>query len=253
MANQRIQMFQVKRIIELRESNKSKRMIAQILGISRNTLDSYLKVLSYHHPDLSTYLSWTEEQLVQLLNSPRPQVESSYPELYALFPGYIKELTRVGVSRMTLWSEYNLANPTGIKYRQFCFLFQRWQDSQKVTMHLEHKSGDKLFVDYTGDKLHLIDPETGEQIYLEFFVAILPCSQLTYAECVLSQRKEDFIQALSNTLTYIGGVPQAIVPDNLKAAVTRADRYEPEINETLADFATHYGTAAADRMYFSRT
>eukprot|EP01031_Cornospumella_fuschlensis_P026512 gene26512-32037_t len=165
MANQRIQMFQVKRIIELRVSKKSKRMIAQILGISRNTLDSYLNQLSSHQADLSIYLSWTEEQLVQLLST--PAATQSYPELYALFPSYTKELTR------------------------------RWQATQKVTMHLEHKAGDKLFVDFAGDKLHLIDPETG-------------------------------------------GVPQAIVPDNLKAAVTKADRFEPEINETLADFASHY-------------
>lgn len=242
MANQRIQMFQVKRIIELRVSKKSKRMIAQILGISRNTLDSYLTQLSSHQADLSTYLSWTEEQLVQLLSTPTPVASLSYPELYALFPSYTKELNRVGVSRMTLWTEYNLVYPLGIKYRQFCFLFQQWQATQKVTMHLEHKAGDKLFVDFAGDKLHLIDPETGEQILLEFFVAILPCSQLTYAQCVMSQRKDDFIMALSNTLTFIGGVPQAIVPDNLKAAVTKADRFEPEINETLADFASHYGT-----------
>jgi transposase len=242
MANQRIQMFQIKRIIELRVANKSKRMIAQLIGISRNTLDSYLHQLSCHQADMSTYLSWTEEQLVGLLTTPVANIAPPYAELYALFPHYVKELTRVGVSRMTLWMEYQLEHPEGLKYRQFCNLFHRWQATQKVTMHLEHKAGDKLFVDFAGDKLHLIDAETGEQISIEFFVAILPCSQLTYAQCVMSQRKEDFIMALSNSLTYIGGVPQAIVPDNLKSAVTKADRYEPQINETLADFASHYGT-----------
>ena len=90
---------------------------------------------------------------------------------------------------------------------------------------------------------------------MEFFVAILPCSQLTYAQCVLSQRKEDFILALNNALIYLGGVPQAIVPDKrnaarLKSAVTKADRYEPHINETLADFASHYETAAALRFVY---
>ena len=242
MANQRIQMFQVKRIIQLRVANKSKRMIAQILGISRNTLDGYLQKLSCVNSDLSTFQSWTEEQLIKLLASPVVDLNPPYPELYALFPTYAKELSRVGVSRVTLWAEYNLAYPTGLKYRQFCTHFERWRDSQKVSMHFEHKAGDKLFVDFAGDKLHLIDPETGEQITVEFFVAILPCSQLTYAQCVLSQRKEDFILALNNTLTYLGGVPQAIVPDNLKSAVTKSDRFEPEINETLADFASHYRT-----------
>jgi transposase len=247
MANQRIQMFQLKRIIELRVGNKSKHQIAQLLGISRNTLKSYLRQLLSHQSDLSVYLTWSEEQLIALLRTPLEQAQSddgkiSHAALYALFPQYANELSRVGVSRMTLWTEYCLANPTGVKYRQFCSLFERWQSTQKVTMHLEHKAGDKLFVDFAGDKLHLTDSETGEQIPLDFFVAILPCSQLTYAQCVMSQRKEDFILALSNALSYLGGVPQAVVPDNLKSAVTKADRYEPQINETLADFASHYGT-----------
>lgn len=242
MANQRIQMFQVKRIIELRASKKSNRFIARILGISRNTLDSYLKQLSSHNLDLSSFSSWTEEQLNQLLNPPSIEVPASHRELYALFPDYPKELARVGVSRMTLWTEYCLKHPAGLGYRHFCYHFRLWQASQKVTMHLEHKAGDKLFVDFAGDKLYLTDIETGQLIPVEFFVAILPCSQLTYAQCVMSQRKEDFILALSNALAYYGGVPQAIVPDNLKAAVTKADRYEPEINQTLADFASHYGT-----------
>ena len=244
MANQRIQMYQVKRIIELTVAKKSKRMIAQVLDISRNTLESYLQKLSSLHADLSIYLLWTEEQLQNLLNAAVTLVSKSqaHQALYDLFPSYEKELTRVGVSRMTLWMEYRLLYPSGPKYRQFCSLFSQWQGTRKVSMHFEHKAGDKLFVDFAGDKLHLIDPQTGEQISVEFFVAILPCSQLTYAQCVMSQRKEDFILALNNTLIYLGGVPQAIVPDNLKSAITKADRYEPHINETLADFASHYGT-----------
>lgn len=243
MANQRIQMFQVKRIIELRASKKSNRVIAQILGISRNTLDSYLRQLSAHNTDLSAFLSWTEEELSRLLNPPSPEVvPASHKELYALFPGYAKELTRVGVSRLTLWTEYSLKYPAALGYRQFCHHFHQWLASQKVSMHLEHKAGDKLFIDFAGDKLYLTDIQTGQLIPVEFFVAILPCSQYTYAQCVMSQRKEDLVVALSNALAYFGGAPQAIVPDNLKAAVSKADRYEPEINQTLADFASHYGT-----------
>ena len=109
-------------------------------------------------------------------------------------------------------------------------------------MHFDHKAGDKLFVDFAGKRLSLVDEVTGEVKPVEFFVAVLGCSQLTYAQAVLSQRKEDFITALQNALYYLGGVPQAIVPDNLKAAVTQADRYEPRINETLSDFALHYQT-----------
>ena len=200
MANQRIQMYQVKRIIELTVAKKSKRMIAQILDISRNTLDNYLRKLLSFNADLSTYLLWTEEQLQNLLNTTTPPVSKSevHEALYDLFPTYEKDLTRVGVSRMTLWMEYHLLYPSGPKYRQFCSLFSQWQGTRKISMHrsggrFEHKAGDKLFVDFAGDKLHLVDPVTGEQIAVEFFVAILPCSQLTYAQCIMSQRKERLI------------------------------------------------------------
>ena len=114
MANQRIQMFQVKRIIQLRVANKSRRSIAQILGISRNTLDGYIQKLSSVNSDLSTFESWTQEQLVKLLTSPVDNPNPPYPELYALFPTYAKELSRVGVSRVTLWTEYNLVYPKGL-------------------------------------------------------------------------------------------------------------------------------------------
>ena len=107
---------------------------------------------------------------------------------------------------------------------------------------LEHKAADQLFIDFAGDKLYLTDPRTGQVQAVEVFVAILPCSQLTYAQAVATQQREDFIHALQATLVYIGGVPKAIVRDNLKAAVTKADRYEPTINETLQGFASHYQT-----------
>ena len=108
---------------------------------------------------------------------------------------------------------------------------------------MEHKAGDKLYVDFAGDKLQIIDKQTGEIQNVEVFVAILGASQLTYAEAVMTQQKEDFIGACENALHYYGGVPAAIVPDNLKSAVTKSSKYEPVLNETFADFASHYNTA----------
>lgn len=242
MANQHIQMFQIKRIIDLRLAGKSKRNTAELLGLSRNTVESYLQRLFAHNSELEFFREWTEADLFALLMKPIANPNPPYPDLYKLFPDYAKELTRTGVSRYTLWMEYRIIYPNGLQYRQFCTHFARWSDSQKITMHLEHKAGDKLFVDFAGDRLYYFDKQTGEQIYVEFFVAILPCSQYTFATCVKSQKKEDFILGLKRTLTYLGGSPQAIVPDNLKTAVTKADRYEPEINETLAGFASHYSS-----------
>ena len=100
-----------------------------------------------------------------------------------------------------------------------------------------------MYIDFAGEKLSITDKDTGEIIPVEVFAAILGCSQLMYAEAVGSQKKEDLICACENALQFFGGVPAAIVPDNLKSAVTRSSKYEPTINETFADFAEHYNTA----------
>lgn len=109
-------------------------------------------------------------------------------------------------------------------------------------MHMNHKAGDKMFVDYAGKTLQLIDKNTGQVIEVEFFVAILGASQYTYAEASLSQKKEDFIVSVENAMYYFKGVPAAIVPDNLRSAVTKSNRYEPTVNETFLDFADYYET-----------
>src|SRR6185312_16559380 len=111
------------------------------------------------------------------------------------------------------------------------------------TLLFEHVPGDKLFIDFTGKKLSVIDPTTGEIAEVEVYVAILGYSQLTYVQAVASQRKEDFISATENALHFFGGVPKALVPDNLKSAVIKADKYEAELNADFLDFANHYGTS----------
>ena len=110
-------------------------------------------------------------------------------------------------------------------------------------MRMEHKAGDKLFIDFTGKKLTIVDRDTGELKELEVFVCILGSSQYTYVEACASQKLEDFIRCTENALWFYGGVPRALVPDNLKSAVTKSSRYEPKVNEVFADFAEHYETA----------
>jgi transposase len=211
MANQRKPMFQIKCILQLRVEGKGKRMIARLLGISRTTLQSYLTLFENHFTDLSPLLEWSDEALHRFIQLPAAS-DAPHAALYARFTTYEKELSRTGVSRHTLWMEYRQDFPQGLRYSRF----RKWQAWQHVVMHLEHKAGDKLFVDFAGDKLHLVDQVTGERITVELFVATLPCSQLTFALAVASQKKADFILGLQKALDYIGGVPQAIVPDNLK-------------------------------------
>ena len=109
-------------------------------------------------------------------------------------------------------------------------------------MHMNHKAGDKMYVDYAGKTLSIIEEDTGEIKEVQFFVAILGASQYTYAEASTSQQKEDFVTSVENAIRFFGGTPAAIVPDNLKSAVIKSSRFEPTINETLADFAEHYQT-----------
>ena len=109
-------------------------------------------------------------------------------------------------------------------------------------MHIEHLSGDKMFIDFAGEKLNIVDKETGEITEAEVFISVLGASQLTYVEAVLSQRKEDFITCCEHALEYYGGVPRAIVPDNLKSAVIKSSPYEPTLNQAFESFALHYST-----------
>jgi transposase len=246
MANLRKPMFQIRRIIQLKVQGKSQRMIAKVLGISRNTVQSYLSSLENHFPDLTELQSWSDEALDRFTNLPKilstAPSDKAHAQLYKSFEGYEKELAKPGVSRYTLWMEYRQAYPAGIKYSQFCTRFRTWRACQQTVMHLEHKAGEKLFVDFAGKKLYLTSADTGEVTPVEFFVAILPCSQLSFAIAVPTQQKADFIWALQQTFEYIGGVPHTIVPDNLRTAVTKADRYEAQVNETMEDFAAHYNT-----------
>src|SRR5690606_3126566 len=121
--------------------------------------------------------------------------------------------------------------------------YNQWKAMVNPVMHLDHKAGDKVYIDFAGKKLQIVDTDSAELRDMEVFVAILGASQLTYVEAVAGQGKEDLIGACENALHYFGGVPSAIVPDNLKAAVTRSNRYEPTLNETFADFAEHYQTS----------
>ena len=126
---------------------------------------------------------------------------------------------------------------------QFCYWYREWRKAVSPVMHFNHKAGDKLFIDFTGKKLPIVDEDTGEVKELEVLICVLGSSHYTYVEACDSQKKEDFIRCIENALWYFGGVPRALVTDNLKSAVIKSSKYEPTLNETFADFADHYETA----------
>ena len=141
-----------------------------------------------------------------------------------------------------LWEEYIAGNPGGYSYPRLTWHYRVWRQADKATMHMEHKAGDKCFVDFSGETLFIVDRKTGEKIQVEVFIAILGASQRSYIEAVESQKKECWIRANENAFHEFGGVTAAIVPDNLKGAITKPDKYEPDVNPEYDDFARHYGT-----------
>ncbi|WP_233603822.1 IS21 family transposase [Pedobacter sp. KBW01] len=239
-------MNKIRKILRLYDQGKAKLTIAGYLNLSRTTVRKYLTAFDTCGLSLKEVDSMSDAELDELFGTvqeKKPSLGSHRMQtLQRCFPKVEKELKRTGVTRMLLWEDYMKEFPDGYQYTQFCRHFNDWLAKVNPTMHRTHKVGDKLFVDYAGEKLSYINKKTGEVVPVEVFVAILGASQLTYVEAVHSQQKEDFISACENTLHFLGGVPAAIVPDNLRAAVTRSHRYEPTVNETFEDFAQHYDT-----------
>jgi len=243
MAGKIKRMGQIKQLLRMHHQGIGKKAISRALGISKNTVKEYLKKLEPMSIDIEKLLNTEEMDLEKLFFSGSPAYKDTrYDDLKPQLDYYVKELERTGVTRQLLWEEYKENKEHYYRYTQFCYHLQQHQQSSKPSMVLTHHPGDKLYVDFTGDKLEYIDMETGEVVACEVFVACLPYSDYGYAIAVESQRVDDFIYALNQSLIYFGGVPKTIVTDNLKSAVIKSHRYEPKINQALDDLANHYGT-----------
>jgi transposase len=147
------------------------------------------------------------------------------------------------VTLTLLWEEYRSQHPGGYQYSRFCDLYRDWCGQLTTSMRQIHKAGEKMFVDYAGHTLPIVDRSTGEIREAQIFVAVLGASSYTFAEATWSQALADWIGSHTRALSFFGGVPQIIVPDNLKSGVNKPCRYEPDLNPTYNDLALHYGTA----------
>ena len=249
MAGKPKSMSQIKQLLLLHQQGKGKKTIARMLGISKTTVKVYLNKLQ--SLSSASDKSLTIAELVKLED---PVLEAKFhpgtpaykDDRYETFKAnldyYQNELMRTGVSKSLLWEEYRQQYPGGYGYSQFCYHLQQQQIASRPSMVLEHKPAEKLYIDFAGKKFSYMDKETGELIECQVFIACLAYSDYSFAMAVKSQSTEDFLYALACCLQHLGGVPEALVPDNLKAAVIKANRYEPVINRALEDFANHYGT-----------
>jgi transposase len=234
-------MRKIREILRLKHAGLSERHIAKGASVARSTVQDCLRRareagVAWPLPD-----GWDEARLEQALYPPPPASSGTVP--LPDFGQLDQELRRKGVTLMLLWQEYKAAQPAGLQYSAFCERFSRWRASRDVVLRQQHTPGEKLFVDYAGVTAEVIDRHTGEVRQAQVFVAVLGASSYTFAEATWTQRVPDWLGSLRRALEFIGGVPAAIVPDNLKAAVTKASRYEPELNPAFQDFAEHYGTA----------
>lgn len=220
--------------------------ISSAFDISRNTVRRYVRMYQQSGipADRLPLLSDARLQEMFAIPSAREKAPSQrHLELEVLLPEYAARLSRKGMTAKKLYEEYRASHPDGYRHAAFGMKLNQYILQTNAIGHVEHRAGDQMYVDFAGDRLEIVDCATAEVRKVEVFVAILPCSQYTYCEAVMSQKKEDFIKACENALHFYGGAPMAIVPDNLKAAVTRSDRSNPVINADFAAFAEHYGCA----------
>jgi transposase len=242
MPAERVAMRQVREILRLTfASGISGREIAQRLGIAASTVRETVK--RFQAAGLSWPLDVTEEVLEARLygtaGTKRGHRRVAEPDWAAIH----RELKRKHVTLSMLWDEYVEQHPNGYRYSRFCELYRSWEGRLSVTMRQSHAGGDKLFVDYAGDAVPVVDRLTGEIRQAQIFVAVMGASNFTYSEATWTQGLADWIGAHTRALAAIGGVPRLLVPDNTKVAVIKACLYDPQINRTYAEMAAHYDTA----------
>ena len=243
MANTRLSMRKIKEVLRLNyQSSLSRRQIAHICQISRSTVADYLYRAEKAAIDWPLPGDLTDQELEQKLFPPQATVEAAAKPLpdFEYIYHELKAHKKFNLTLDLLWREYKEQHPEGYQYSQFCLLYRCWQKKLDYCMRQDHRGGQKLFVDY-GAGLSLVDPQSSEPIATELFVAVWGASNYTYAEATFTQQLPDWIGSHVRAFEYFGCVPKAIVPDCLKSAVSRACRYEPELNPTYAEMAEHYG------------
>lgn len=244
MANQAIQMSKLRQVLKLHCQGQNKLQISTITGLSRNTVKKYLIILLGLKTTWDEVSQLSDKDLNELFcKEPEQILDDRLSVLHQYFKDNDKRLRQRGMTLLRLWTNYSRDTEGGYKATAFYKHYNLWKRRAQPSMHMEHIAGDKVFVDFTGERLQIVDQLSGEIIKVEVFVAILGASQLTYVEAVETQQVEDFIGCCENALLYFGGSPNAIVPDNLKSAVIKTNRYEPKLNENFEAFADHYGMA----------
>jgi transposase len=236
-------MRKIEEILRLKyEAGLTHRAIAQSCAVSAGTVGDYVSRAK------AAGLSWPlpeglsgEELEAKLF--PRHRAARGRQIAVPDWGAVHKERRRKGVTLSLLWVEYRQDHPEGYSYSQYCHHYRQWCQQLNPVMRQKHRPGEKLFIDYAGQTVPRIEPTTGEVTQAQIFVAVLGASNYTYAEAHAAQSLPNWIGAHVRALAHLGGVPEILVPDNLKAGVKSPHRYEPDLNPTYQEFARHYGLA----------
>lgn len=242
MAKKRLPMRKVKEILRLYFNlGLDRRQIARSLKMSHSTVGEYIKRAEAAGLKWPLDESLDDDAVMALLFGGHAKAKNAKP-----LPDveYIRrELHKKGVTLMLLHQEYLEQHPDGYQYTQFCEYFHRYRKSLDVSLRIVHVAGEKLFVDYAGQTMSVINPDTGDAQEVQIFVSVLGASDYIFAEATPTQELSHFIASHVRAFSFYGGAPAIIVPDNLKSGVTKACRYEPDINPTYQDMASFYGCA----------
>ena len=238
-----LSMLKIKEILRLKcEARLSNRKIARALNISHSVVNEYTKEFKLTNKKYKDIVSLGDKEILTLFKSTRT-TQSKYP-----LPDFAKthiELRSPIVTLTLLHEEYinKCPNKQGYGFTWFCNRYKAYAKKINPSMHLVHKAGEKIFIDFSGKTVDIINPKNGVITKAELFIAVLPASGFAFIKAIASQKKRDFIDAHADMFEYFGGVTELLVPDNLKSGVTRADNYDPDVNPDYAAMARHYGTA----------
>lgn len=246
MAGTTKEMTMIKQLLIRYLQGEKKRSISRSLGVSRKTVDRYIALAEADALSLEELVKLEDELLDFRFNGGSPAyTDVRYADFMERMPYFEREMGRAHMTLRLLWEEYIAEKPDGYSLTQFRYHYNQNAVARKgrsTTLLKDlHVGGDKLYLDFAGDKLSIVDRLTGEVIAVNVFVAVLPASDYAFVKAVFSQSTDDFCQAVDSCLQFLGGVPRQLVSDNLKAAVVKADRYCPTVNAVLEQLANHYG------------
>ena len=234
-------MDQIRTIILCYQKSGSIKEVCPILNISKNTVSKYLRALTQRNISLSEALLLSDEILGKLIyETASSEEEKRLMHFEGQTDYFISELRRVAVTRQLLSEEYLVQSPDGYRYSQFCEHLKKVLVRKDLTIAMEHVPGEVMQLDFAGKHLHWVDINTGEHIACEVLIAVFPHSQYTYAIALPSQQIPDFIHGINQAFLYFGGLPKAILSDNLKSYVTKSDNYEPKFTQLCEQLGAHY-------------